>query len=56
MKKLNLDDVVFDGKLHHIDRAFEVQLLHNVVFMRFDSSHADKKPVGNLLVGITFTP
>lgn len=53
---LYFDDVVFDGKFDHIDGTFEVQLLHNVVFMRFDGTNTDKKPVGDFLIGIAFAP
>jgi len=38
----DLDQVVFNGKLHHINSAFEIQLLHDMVFMGFHSSDTDK--------------
>lgn len=50
----DLDQVVFNGKLHHIDRCFQVDLPHDVVFVRFNGPDAYKQFVGNFAVCVAF--
>lgn len=52
---LYVDDIVFYGKFYHIHGTFKIKLLHDMIFMAFNCSNADKQALGYFLIGKTIT-
>ena len=44
------------AKLYHVDCGFKIKFLHNVVFVGFHSTKANKEFVGNFFIRIVFAP
>jgi hypothetical protein len=53
---LQIDDIVPDGEFYHINRCFELELLHDMVFVRFHSPHTEKEFFCNFFIGKTIAP
>lgn len=53
---LQLYNIALDCVLDQIDSALEVEFLHYVVLVGFDSAHADEQLVGNFLVAVALAP
>ena len=45
---------MFYREFNQFDLGFQIQFLHDVIFMRFNGADADKKFIGNLLIYKTF--
>ena len=52
----DVDQVVSDAKLDHVDVCFEVESLHDVVFVAFHGSDRNEEFVGNFLIAHIIAP
>ena len=49
----NRDQVVLEGKQHQLSIALQIERLHDVVLVEFDSLSAQVQLIGDLLDGIS---
>ncbi len=51
LPSVQLDNIIFDGKLYHVHRGFQVDFFHDVVFVGFHGAHTNKQLIRNGTVG-----